>query len=43
MNTTQRYLHPDAHKITAAGAAPSAHLTALHAPRSLPSQIVVTR
>jgi hypothetical protein len=38
--TTQRYLHPDVHKITAAGTALSAHLNAL---RSLPSPIVVTR
>ncbi|MFJ5712470.1 hypothetical protein [Streptomyces sp. NPDC093105] len=43
LTTTQRYLHPDVHKITAAGAALSAHLTALRAPRSLPSPIVVAR
>ncbi|MFH9402026.1 tyrosine-type recombinase/integrase [Streptomyces sp. NPDC017638] len=30
--TTQRYLHPDVHKITAAGAALSAHLSAARAP-----------
>ncbi|WDM15145.1 tyrosine-type recombinase/integrase [Streptomyces lavenduligriseus] len=41
--TTQRYLHPDVHKITAAGAALSAHLSAVRAPRSLPSPIVMTR
>ncbi|MCX5054267.1 tyrosine-type recombinase/integrase [Streptomyces sp. NBC_00485] len=43
LTTTQRYLHPDVHKITAAGAALSAHLSVLRAPRSLPSPIVVTR
>ncbi|MFE7415402.1 tyrosine-type recombinase/integrase [Streptomyces laurentii] len=43
LTTTQRHLHPDVHKITAAGAALSAHLTALRAPRSLPSPIVVAR
>ncbi|GAA3084270.1 hypothetical protein GCM10017562_62490 [Streptomyces roseofulvus] len=43
LTTTQLYLHPDVHKITAAGAALSAHLTALRAPRSLPSPIVVVR
>lgn len=36
-------LHPDVHKITAAGAALSAHLSVLRAPRSLPSPIVMTR
>ncbi|MFE9906373.1 site-specific integrase [Streptomyces achromogenes] len=41
--TTQRYLHPDVHKITAAGAALSAHLSAVRAPRSLPGPIVMTR
>ncbi|MGW5095871.1 hypothetical protein ACWEQM_15170, partial [Streptomyces nodosus] len=41
--TSQRYLHPDIHKITAAGAALSAHFSALRAPRSLPSPIVMTR
>ncbi|MET9174111.1 tyrosine-type recombinase/integrase [Streptomyces misionensis] len=41
--TTQRYLHPDVHKITAAGAVLSAHLSAVRAPRSLPSPIVITR
>ncbi|MEU5083330.1 site-specific integrase, partial [Streptomyces eurythermus] len=41
--TTQRYLHPDVHKITAAGAALSTHLSAVRAPRSLPSRIVMTR
>nr|PPQ55831.1 hypothetical protein C5F59_03340 [Streptomyces sp. QL37] len=40
---TQRYLHPDVHKITAAGTALSAHLGALGAPRSLPSPIAMTR
>ncbi|WP_412080836.1 tyrosine-type recombinase/integrase [Streptomyces sp. SCL15-4] len=34
--TTQRYLHPDVHKITAAGAALSAHLSALRAPPLAP-------
>ncbi|MCX5172684.1 hypothetical protein [Streptomyces antibioticus] len=38
-----RYLHPDVHKATAAGAALSAHLGVLLAPRSLPSPIAVTR
>ncbi|WP_241846519.1 tyrosine-type recombinase/integrase [Streptomyces sp. TSRI0395] len=37
LTTTQRYLHPDIHKITAAGAALSAHFSAL------PSPIVMTR
>jgi hypothetical protein len=41
--TAGRYLHPDVHKITAAGAALSAHLSVLRAPRSLPNPIVVTR
>ncbi|MFB0631512.1 hypothetical protein [Streptomyces sp. AB3(2024)] len=36
LTTTQRYLHPDADQITAAGAALSAHLMVLRAPRSLP-------
>ncbi|MEU0100074.1 hypothetical protein [Streptomyces sp. NPDC006267] len=43
LTTTQRYLHPDVHKITAAGAALSAHFNVLRAPRSLPSPIVMTR
>ncbi|MFD3942165.1 site-specific integrase [Streptomyces sp. NPDC058579] len=54
LTTPQRYLHPDVHKITAAGAALSAHLSVfgaspradgglLRAPRSLPSPIVVAR
>ncbi|MFB7916803.1 hypothetical protein [Streptomyces sp. NPDC056061] len=43
LTTTQRYLHPDVHKITTAGAALSAHLSMLRAPRSLPSPIVVAR
>ncbi|WP_446045056.1 hypothetical protein [Streptomyces olivaceus] len=41
--TTQRYLHPDAHKITAAGSALSAHLSVLCAPRTLPATNVLTR
>ncbi|WP_405499385.1 tyrosine-type recombinase/integrase [Streptomyces niveus] len=41
--TTQRYPHPDVHKITAAGAALTAHLSALRAPRSLPTPVVITR
>lgn len=41
LTTTQRYLHPDVHKITAAGAALSAHLSVLRAPRSLPVPIVI--
>ncbi|MCX4903552.1 tyrosine-type recombinase/integrase [Streptomyces sp. NBC_00878] len=41
--TTQRYLHPDVHKITAAGTALSAHLSVLRAPRSLPATAVLTR
>lgn len=40
--TTQRYLHPDVHKITAAGTALSVHLSVLRAPRSLPSPILMT-
>ena len=32
LTTTQRYLHPDTHKITAAGAALTAHLSVLRAP-----------
>jgi hypothetical protein len=43
LTTTQRCLHTDVHKITAVGAALSAHLGALRAPRSLPSPIVVAR
>ncbi|MFF7361931.1 tyrosine-type recombinase/integrase [Streptomyces sp. NPDC008125] len=43
LTTTQRYLHPDVHKITAAGAALSAHFNVLRAPRSLPSPFVMTR
>ncbi|WTA63043.1 tyrosine-type recombinase/integrase [Streptomyces niveus] len=43
LTTTQRYLHPDVHKITAAGAALTAHLSALRAPRSLPTPVVITR
>jgi hypothetical protein len=43
LTITQRYLHPDVHKITAAGAALCAHFSVLRAPRSLPSPIVVTR
>ncbi|MDJ0465699.1 hypothetical protein [Streptomyces sp. H27-C3] len=43
LTTTQKYLHPDVHKITAAGATLSAHVSALRAPRSLPSPIVVAR
>lgn len=42
--TAQRYLHPNVHKITAAGAALySAHLSVLRAPRSLPGPTVLTR
>ncbi|MFG3606093.1 hypothetical protein [Streptomyces sp. NPDC047928] len=41
--TTQRYLHPDVRQITAAGAALTAHLSVLRAPRTLPSPIVVAR
>ncbi|WP_328492641.1 site-specific integrase [Streptomyces sp. NBC_00414] len=43
LTTTQRYLHPDIHKITAAGAALSTHLSVLRAPRSLPATTVLTR
>ncbi|WP_228989370.1 site-specific integrase [Streptomyces sp. DH8] len=43
LTTTQRYLHPDVHKITAAGAALSAHFNVLRAPRSLPSPTAMTR
>ncbi|MFF3822559.1 tyrosine-type recombinase/integrase [Streptomyces griseus] len=43
LTTTQRYMHPDVRKITAAGAALSAHFSALRAPRSLPGPVVMTR
>ncbi|WP_327399719.1 site-specific integrase [Streptomyces sp. NBC_01288] len=43
LTTTQRYLHPDIHKITAAGTALSAHLSVLRAPRTLPATAVLTR
>ena len=43
LTTTQRYLHPDIHKITAAGTALSAHLSVLRAPRTLPATTVLTR
>lgn len=43
LTTTQRYLHPDVHKITAAGTALSAHLSVLRAPRTLPARTVLTR
>ncbi|MER7969726.1 site-specific integrase [Streptomyces sp. NPDC096080] len=43
LTTTQRYLHPDTHKITAAGTALSAHLSVLRAPRTLPATTVLTR
>lgn len=43
LTTTQRRLHPDVHKITAADAALCAHLSVLRAPRSLPGPIVMTR
>ncbi|MEV0481845.1 site-specific integrase [Streptomyces sp. NPDC050508] len=43
LTTTQRYLHPDVHKITAAGTALSAHLSVLRAPRTLPATAVLTR
>ncbi|MFG2561113.1 hypothetical protein [Streptomyces sp. NPDC048496] len=43
LTITQKYPHPDVHKITAAGAALSAHLSMLRAPRSPPSPIVVAR
>ncbi|WP_405762925.1 tyrosine-type recombinase/integrase [Streptomyces sp. NBC_01420] len=43
LTTTQRYLHPDVRKITAAGAALSADFSALRAPRSLSGPIVMTR
>ncbi|MER7220238.1 tyrosine-type recombinase/integrase [Streptomyces eurythermus] len=36
--TTQRHLHPDVHKITAAGAALSAHLSAVRAPAHSPAR-----
>ncbi|WP_226967153.1 hypothetical protein [Streptomyces phaeolivaceus] len=35
--------NPDVHKITAAGNALSAHLSARRAPRSLPGPIVIAR
>jgi integrase len=43
LTTAQRYLHSDVHKITAARAALSAHLSVVRAPRSLPSPIVIAR
>lgn len=43
LTTAQRYLHPDIHKITAAGTALSAHLSVLRAPRSLPATAGLTR
>ncbi|MFB7862828.1 tyrosine-type recombinase/integrase [Streptomyces sp. NPDC056069] len=43
LTTIQRYLHPDAHRITAAGAALTAHLSVLRALRSLPTAIAVAR
>ncbi|MFD4788982.1 tyrosine-type recombinase/integrase [Streptomyces sp. NPDC058459] len=43
LTTTQRYLHPDVHKITAAGTALSAHLSVLRAPRTLPATSALTR
>lgn len=43
LTTTRRYLHPDVRQINAAGAALTAHLSVLRAPRSLPSRIVVAR
>lgn len=43
IDTTRRHLRSDVHKITAAGAALSARLSVLRAPRSLPSPIVVSR
>lgn len=36
-------LHPDTHKITAAGSALSAHLSVSGAPRTLPATAVLTR
>ncbi len=38
LTTTQRYLHPDTHKITAAGAALTAHLGVLRAPVPFPAR-----
>lgn len=43
LTTTQRYLHPDDHKITSAGTALSAHLSVLRAPRTLPATSALTR
>ncbi|XIE81003.1 tyrosine-type recombinase/integrase [Streptomyces sp. SBR177] len=43
LTTTQRYLHPDLRQITAAGAALTAHLSVLRAPRTLPTAIAVAR
>lgn len=42
LTTSRRCLHPDVHKITAAGAALSAHLSVVRTPRSLPGPIVMT-
>ncbi|MFI2028776.1 hypothetical protein [Streptomyces buecherae] len=41
--TTQRYPHPDVHKITAAGAALSAHFNVLRAPHPLTSPSIRAR
>ncbi|MEU3078435.1 hypothetical protein [Streptomyces laurentii] len=43
MTTTQRYPHPDVRQTTAAGAALTAHLSVLRAPRTLPSPLAVAR
>ncbi|WP_239096817.1 hypothetical protein [Streptomyces sp. SID11385] len=43
LNTTHRFLHLDTHKITAAGAALSAHLTAIRAPHPSPTPIAMPR
>ncbi|WP_236243712.1 hypothetical protein [Streptomyces sp. CC228A] len=43
LTATRRYLHLNVHRITAVGAALSAHPTALRAPRSLPGPIAVAR
>ncbi|WP_229846114.1 hypothetical protein [Streptomyces atratus] len=43
LTTAQKHLRPDVHKINAVGAALSAYLSALRAPRSLPSAIAAAR
>ncbi|MFF9633271.1 hypothetical protein ACF1D2_01595 [Streptomyces bacillaris] len=41
LSTTQRYLHPDVRKVTAAGTALSARFNVLRTPRPLPGPVVM--